>query len=200
VSTAAALAAWALARATGREPYGVEMVLRGALSVRVEHGRRLRVGRNVTIVAPENCSFGEDVTLYGNTWINAGGEDGRVRIGDRTHLDQFCVLSGLGGIEIGAGCAISSRCVVYSQSNGFDPGAPVLEQPIRKARVTLGEDVLIGASVTILPGVTVGDHAVVGAGAVVREDVPAWAIVAGVPARVIGDRRERAPTAGPRSR
>src|SRR5262249_21134389 len=121
------------------------------------------------------------------------GPDGRVRIGDRTHLDQFCVLSGLGGIEIGAGCAISSGCTLYSQSNAFDPDEPIVDQPIRTGRVTVGDDVLLGARVTILPGVTVGDHAVVGAGAVVREDVPPWAIVAGVPARILGDRRDRSP-------
>jgi acetyltransferase-like isoleucine patch superfamily enzyme len=185
------LLGWVIARATGREAYGTEMVLRGAVTVVGARGRHLRVGRNVTIVAPERCSFGDEVTLYGNTWINAGGPGGRVRIGDRTHLDQFCVLSGLGGIEIGVGCAISSGCLVYSQSNRFDPGSAVVDQPIEEAPVTVGDDVLIGAGVTILPGVTVGDHAVVGAGSVVRVPVPAWAIVAGVPARVIGDRRER---------
>jgi acetyltransferase-like isoleucine patch superfamily enzyme len=180
-----------IARVTGREPYGTEMVIRGALTTVGARGHRLRVGRNVTIVGPERCSFGDEVTLYGNTWINAGGASGRVRIGDRTHLDQFCVLSGLGGIDVGAGCAISSGCLVYSQANAFAPDAPIVDQPIERAPVTIGDDVLIGAGVTILPGVTVEDHAVVGAGSLVRARVPAWAIVAGVPARVIGDRRER---------
>ena len=185
------LLGWVIARATGREAYGAEMVLRGAVTAVGARGRRLRVGRNVTIVAPEGCAFGDDVTLYGNTWINAGGPAGRVRIGDRTHVDQFCVLSGLGGVHIGAGCAVSSGCLIYSHTNGFAPGAPILDQPREDAPVIIGDDVLVSAGVTILPGVTVGDHAVIGAGSVVRAPVPAWAIVAGVPARVLGDRRER---------
>jgi acetyltransferase-like isoleucine patch superfamily enzyme len=185
----------AVARATGREPVGVELVLRGLLTTGLgERGGHVRIGRNVTIICPENVRLGRDVTLYGNTVLNAGGPSGFVRIGEETHLDQFCVLSGLGGSSIGRRCAISSSVLVYSQTNEFrrDPETPILDQPVRYAPVTVGDDILIGARAVILPGVTVGDHAVIGAGAVVHRDVPPWAIVAGMPAAVIGDRRDRA--------
>lgn len=179
-------------RATGREPSGVEARLRG-LTVRVaEQGGGLRVGRNVEIVAPENVRLGREVSLLGNAYLNATGPRGSVRIGDRTHVDQFCVLYGQGGLRIGRGCAIAAGVVIYSQTNqiGEDPEAPIVDQPVLYAPVCVGDDVWIGARAVILPGVTVGDHAVIGAGSVVRKDVPAWAIVAGVPARVIRDRRK----------
>jgi acetyltransferase-like isoleucine patch superfamily enzyme len=181
----------AIARATGREATGVEARLRGLLA-RVAHGPNLRVGRNVQLVGPEKIRLGRDVSLLGNAYVNATGARGSVAIGDRTHVDQFCVLYGQGGLSIGNGCAIASGVIVYSQTNqvGQDAEAPVLDQPVVYAPVHIGDDVWIGARAVILPGVTVGDHAVIGAGAVVRADVPAWAIVAGVPARVIRDRRE----------
>lgn len=186
----------ALARATGREPTGVELVLRGLITTSLgARGRHVRIGRNVTIICPENVRLGSNVTLYGNTALNAGGPTGSIRIGDETHLDHFCFVSGLGGITIGRKCAIAAGVFIYSQTNQFsvDPEVPVIEQPVRYAPVSIGDDVLIGARSIILPGITVGDHAVIGAGAVVRGDVPPWAIVAGVPGVVIGDRRQRKP-------
>lgn len=181
----------ALARATGREPTGVEARLRGLLVRVAEQGANLRVGRNVQLVAPENIRLGRDVSLLGNAYVNATGPHGSVHIGDRTHVDQFCVLYGQGGLTIGRGCAIASGVIVYSQTNQIDADAeaPVLDQPVVYAPVHIGDDVWIGARAVILPGVTIGDHAVIGAGAVVRHDVPAWSIAAGVPAKVIRDRR-----------
>jgi acetyltransferase-like isoleucine patch superfamily enzyme len=186
----------ALARATGREPIGVELVLRGLLTTGLgERGGHVRIGRNVTLVSPENIRLGRHVTIYGNTVLNAGGRSGFIRIGEQTHLDHFCLVSGLGGIAIGKRCAISSGVIIYSHTNEFrkEPETPILDQPVRYAAVTLGDDLLIGARAVILPGVTVGDHAVIGAGAVVHRDVPAWAIVAGTPAAVIADRRQQKP-------
>src|SRR4051812_32960588 len=181
-----------LARATGREPSGVESILRGVL-VRAETGGRARIGRNVEIVGPERVRLGRSVTLSGNAYVNATGPRGSVRIGDETHVDQFCVLYGQGGLSIGSRCAIASGVIVYSQSNQYaqDPGGFILDQPVVYAPVTIGDDVWIGARAVILPGVTIGDHAVIGAGAVVREDVPAWAVAAGVPAKNLGDRRTK---------
>jgi len=62
---------------------------------------------------------------------------------------------------------------------------------VRSRGIRIGRDVWVGANAGITDGVSIGDHAVVAMGAVVTRDVPDWAIVAGVPAVVLGDRRER---------
>jgi acetyltransferase-like isoleucine patch superfamily enzyme len=181
----------AFARVTGRELAGYEARLRGLVTGLAEQGPNLRVGKHVELVGAQNIRVGRDVSFHGNTYVNAAGARGSLRVGDRTHVDQFCVLYGQGGLSIGSGCAIASGVIVYTQSNqiGDDPEAAIIDQPVRYAPVRIGDDVWIGARTVILPGVSVGDHAVIGAGAVVRDDVPAWAVVAGVPARVIRDRR-----------
>jgi acetyltransferase-like isoleucine patch superfamily enzyme len=182
------LAGLVIGRLTGREPAAIEMILRG---LALRPGKGARVGRGVELVGADRITLGRGVTFLGNAYVNAIGPRGSVRIGDGTSVDQFCVLYGQGGLEIGARCAIAAGVIVYSQTNQFvhDPAQPVLDQPVIHAKVTIGDDVWIGARAVILPGVTVGDHAVVGAGAVVRADVPPWSIVAGVPAKIIGDRR-----------
>jgi acetyltransferase-like isoleucine patch superfamily enzyme len=180
-----------IAGLTGREPAGVEARLRGALNRHVHAGRKLRLGPRVDFVGRKGIRLGDNVTFFGNTLINATGRHGLVEIGDGTHIDHYCVLYGQGALRIGARCAIASGVTIYTQTNQYDtePGAAILDQPVRYAPVTIGHDVWLGARAVVLPGVSIGDHAVVGAGAVVREDVAPWAIVGGVPARVIGRRR-----------
>lgn len=177
---------------SGREASGVESSLRGLWLGAQCSAVRLRVGRGVEVAGLENVRFGRGVTLWGNTYLNATGERGRIRIGANTHIDHYCVLYGQGGLTIGAHCAIASGVIIYSQTNQYaeDPLRNIVEQPVVYAPVTLGDDVWVGARAVILPGVHIGDHAVIGAGAVVRHDVPAWAVAAGVPATVRGDRRE----------
>lgn len=173
------------------EPSGVAARLRGGIAGWRLSARGLRVGRNVEFVCPSKIELGEGVWFAGNAYVNAGGPNGSVSIGERSHFDQFCVLYGQGGLRIGSGCAFASGVTVYTQTNQAEAqlGKPVIEQPVLYAPVTIGDDVWVGARAVILPGVAVGPHAVIGAGAVVRDDVPEWGIVAGVPARLVRMRR-----------
>jgi acetyltransferase-like isoleucine patch superfamily enzyme len=90
---------------------------------------------------------------------------------------------------VGAGTRIASGACLYAFDHGLDPARTVREQPVTSLGIRIGADVWIGANAGITDGVTVGDHAVVAMGAVVTRDVPEWAVVGGVPARVLGDRR-----------
>jgi acetyltransferase-like isoleucine patch superfamily enzyme len=91
-------------------------------------------------------------------------------------------------IVVGDYCSISSFSFVTSDNHGTRRGELFQLQPGVEADVIIGSDVWVGAHAIILPGVSIGDGAVVAAGAVVTKDVPAYVIVGGVPAQKIGER------------
>lgn len=116
-----------------------------------------------------------------------------IRIGDRSELGTRCVIQS--GVVIGDDVIMGPDVKIFSRNHRFeDIGQPVRDQGKKQDPVTIGNDVWIGANVVVLPGVTIGNHAVLAAGAIVTRDVPEWTIVGGNPARVIRDRRESVPT------
>lgn len=92
----------------------------------------------------------------------------------------------IGRCTIGDYVMMGPNCTIYTQNHEFsDTEKPMKLQGRQKERpVTIGDDVWIGGNVTILPGVTIGSHSIIGACAVVTKDVPEYAIVAGNPAVV----------------
>jgi acetyltransferase-like isoleucine patch superfamily enzyme len=111
----------------------------------------------------------------------------RISIGADAQIGPRCVLDGAGDIAIGRGTILAPEVVVYSRTHNFDRdlGAVPYDDVMLTASVTIGEFVWIGARAIVLPGVRIGDGAVIGAGAVVSRDVPACAIAVGNPARVV---------------
>lgn len=117
---------------------------------------------------------------------------GPVELGADVSVNAFAVLDGgRKGIAIGEGTRIASHASIYAFDHGMSAGAAIRAQPVTSRGVQIAEDVWIGAHACVTDGVSIGAHAVVGAGAVVTHDVEPFAIVAGVPARRIGDRRQR---------
>jgi len=117
--------------------------------------------------------------------------EGTVSIGAKTVLGQECTISAYHQVSIGRECVIADRVMMID----FDHGASEVERPVRlqgiyKRAISVGHNVWIGYGACILRGVTVGDNAIVGTNAVVTRDVPANAVVAGVPARVVRMRDE----------
>jgi acetyltransferase-like isoleucine patch superfamily enzyme len=123
------------------------------------------VDESVALFPPFYSEFGKNLTLGKHVFINIG-----------------CRFQDTGGITIGDGSLIGHGSTLTTLDHGIDPGrrADMIPSP-----VVLGRKVWLGAAVTVVPGVTIGDGAIVGAGAVVTKDVPANAIVAGVPAKLI---------------
>ena len=115
---------------------------------------------------------------------------GPVELAAHVSVNPYVTLDGgRAGIVIGEGTRIATRASLFAFDHGIAPDLSVREQPVRSLGIRVGKDVWICAHAVITDGVRIGDHAVVGAGAVVTRDVPDYAVVAGVPARVMGDRR-----------
>lgn len=123
------------------------------------------VNHTFSLFPPFYTDCGKNLTLGENVFINSG-----------------CKFQDQGGIEIGDGALIGHNVVLATLNHGF---APEERHNLYPAPVRIGKNVWIGSNATILPGVTIGDHAVVAAGAVVAKDVPENTVVGGVPAKVI---------------
>lgn len=124
-----------------------------------------RLDDGFRLFPPIYTDFGKNIHLGKNVFINSG-----------------CCFQDQGGIDIGDDCLIGHQVVFATLNHDSEPQkrGNNIAKPIK-----LGQNVWIGAHATILPGVSIGDHAVVAAGAVVNKDVPAFSIVAGVPAKII---------------
>lgn len=112
---------------------------------------------------------------------------GEPAIGEGTWIGAFTVIDGSGGLTIGVGCDIASGVHIYTHSSALRCVSGRRHPDVERRSVRIGDRVFIGANAVINMGVDIGDEAIVGAGSVVTEDVPARAIVGGVPARVIGE-------------
>jgi acetyltransferase-like isoleucine patch superfamily enzyme len=143
-------------------------------------GRRLeiQIGRRGRV------RFGRFVWIGDGTKIRC--HEGEVLIGDKTVLGQECTISAYQHVRIGEQCVIADRAMFID----FDHSMAETERPIRvqgiyKRDVDVGSNVWIGYGASILRGVSVGDNSVIGAYSVVTKDVPANAVVGGIPAGVI---------------
>lgn len=162
-------------------------VIVGAAAAGVGHG--LQVGSGVNFKHIERLTFGHGVFLGAGTYVQ-GRFDGRCEIGDQTW--------------IGPGSYFDARDLVIEQQVGWGPGAkvlgsahtglpadvPVIRTDLIIKPVRIGAWADIGVNAVILPGVSVGKGAIVGAGAVVNKDVEDFAVVAGVPAKFLRWRRD----------
>lgn len=105
-------------------------------------------------------------------------------IGDRTFINKDFLITGGGHITIGADCLIGPRCSIYTPNHAEDRERRLAGWE-RVSPVTIGDNVWIGGSVTILPGVTIGSDAIIGAGSVVSRDIPGGMVAVGNPCRPI---------------
>lgn len=147
-------------------------------------------------VAPEAQLFaepGRTITLGDQSFIAAESFlHGPITIGREVAINHRCSLDGgRNGIIIGDQTRIANSVQIWGFNHGMAPNEPVYQQNSCSKGVVIGRDVWIGAAAGIVDGVTIGDHAIIGMNSVVTRDIPAWAIVAGNPAKIIGDRRDK---------
>lgn len=187
----------AFLRAVGHWPKG-----KGQVSFRA------RIDGNV-----KNMWLGTGARVAREAWLSCAGKDSYIKIGEGTNIDSyakikvanngyvkigkncsihsFCVIYGDGGVTIGNDVRMATHTVIVPNNHRFDDVAKkIVDQGVEYKEIKIGDDVWIGAHVTILAGVTIGAHSVIAAGAVVTKDVPEYSVVGGVPARIIKSRLE----------
>lgn len=111
----------------------------------------------------------------------------QIVIGDDVYIGRNAYFVAIDSISIGDGCVLSDFVYITDNAHGLHPEAgPLMKQPLQsKGPVRIGKNTFIGYRATILDGVDIGDHCIIGAHAVVTRSVPAYSMVAGVPGRVI---------------
>jgi maltose O-acetyltransferase len=117
----------------------------------------------------------------------------KIHVGNNVHIGPRANFDGAGGIKIGDGCVFAPEVKIFTRTHNYDQDLQALpfDNVQLFASVHIGRYVWIGSSVIVLPGVSIGEGAVIGAGAVVSKNIPAFAVAAGNPARVIRYRDEQ---------
>jgi len=148
--------------------------------------------RGIWVAAPYALTVGHDCLIARGVIIGTEILGNPVTLGDRVQVNTSCLLDHTGGLVIDDDVLISQDVIIYTHDHGIDPRSPA--QPFHKH---IGKNVWIGARAIILPRCQViGEGAVIGAGAIVTKDVPSFAIVAGNPARTIGEASGRKTKSG----
>ena len=177
--------------------------------VTIRHAHLLRVGRSVTIedgvhidaLSRHGIVLGDRVSIGKHTIIEATGilselGDGLV-MGHDSNLGDYCYLGAGGGVKIGENVLVGQRVSFHAADHIFArTDIPIKHQGSTQKGITVDSDCWLGSGATILDGVTIHRGAVVAAGSVVTKDVPAFTVVAGVPARVIRARGSESPQHG----
>jgi len=133
-----------------------------------------------TSIISENVTIGSNGKILDYCRILA---EKQIKIGNNFFSNSFCLLSG--NIQIGNEFILGPRVTIWGREHKTDRGTSMMLQEKISKEITIGDDVWIGAHAVILKNVRIGKGAVVAAGAVVTKDVPEYAFVAGVPAKVI---------------
>ena len=126
-------------------------------------------------------SLGDEVEIKPPLFVDYGTH---LSIGERTFINYNLTALDVARISIGADCLIGPNVQLLTPTHSLDPG-PRRAKLEAAAPITIGDNVWIGGGATILPGVSIGENSVIGAGSVVTRDVPANVVAVGNPARVV---------------
>lgn len=148
-------------------------------------GQNIVFETGVMVFHPENIEIENDVYI-GHYTILKGYYKNKMTIGEGTWVGQQCFFHSAGGIEIGSHVGIGPAVKILTSSHTLENiHSPILHNPVEFAPVKIGNNSDIGVGAIILPGVNIGVGVQVGAGAVVTQSVEDYAVVAGVPAKIL---------------
>ena len=154
------------------------------------NGELFDIAEGVDIQGFKNLSLGIGVTIEARCTLLC--PHAPILIGDGCYINKNVRLGSNGNSPLTLGCNVMIGPNVVmdtSRHNDQDTEVPMQYQGMSYAPITIGDDVWIGANVVVTSGVSVGRGSIIGAGAVVTRDVPAYSVVGGVPARIIRYRR-----------
>lgn len=154
-------------------------------------GKGVRIRKGTTIDSRGNKIILEDKVLIDRCveirMFNGYG--GSLEVGENSYLAPFVFIGGPGKVRIGRDCMIASHSTLIANNHNFDnTDVPISRQGLTCKGIHIEEDCWLGSGVRVLDGVTIGRGSVIGAGAVVTKDIPAYSVAAGVPAKVIRKR------------
>lgn len=150
----------------------------------VTFGKNLFVEGNVDVACGNRIFLGDDVRLGKNIYLGAWSE-GKLVVGNHSYIGRGTIVLANESVVIGNDCLIAPGCHITDVNHSIATGELIRKQPLVSSPVQIGNDVWVGTGSSILPGVTIGNGAVIGAKAVVTHDVPANAVVVGIPAKII---------------
>lgn len=168
---------------------------------KIQFGSKIEVGKNlflkrgssINALSYKGVIIGDNFSLGSYAMIECTGVFNDVgnslKIGHNVGVSHYCYIGVRGDIVIGDNVIFGPRVNIFSENHNYrNAGILIKNQGVTKEKTIIGNDVWIGANASIMAGVEIGDGCVVAAGAVVTKDVDKYSIVAGVPAKIIGQR------------
>ena len=155
-------------------------------------GENVLLSRKASIYSPGEIHLGDHVRIDDFSILS-----GKIELGSYIHISAYTALYGAYGIEVNNYATLSGHVMVYSQNDDYsgeyltNPMVPAGSSNVTGGKVVIEKYAIVGAGSVVLPNLTIGEGAAVGALSLVRESVDPWSIFAGVPARKIGDRSRK---------
>ena len=144
---------------------------------------------SVTVLGTGNVKIGEKARI-GDLAELTTNHEGVIRIGREVRLNRGATICAYTEVSIGDFSMVGEFVSIRDANHGIARGELVRSQPHDAKPIRIGSDVWVGRGACILPGVTIGDGAIIGANSIVTKDVPANCIAAGIPAKVIRERSQ----------
>jgi acetyltransferase-like isoleucine patch superfamily enzyme len=174
-------------------------LLRGKIQedLEMDHLEFKKVGKNVKIyplakiLNPEMISIGDNVIIDDFVFLDGKQE---TKIGNYVHIASFCSITGGGRFIMEDFSGLSSGCRIFTGSEDFsgssltNPTIPTQFRKVTRSFVIIKRHVILGANVVVLPGVTIGEGAAIGANSLITKDIEPWTINIGSPVRVLKER------------
>jgi acetyltransferase-like isoleucine patch superfamily enzyme len=157
-----------------------------------KYGRNVYIFPGGQIVRPQFISIGDNVRIGKNTdiYVHPKDRDSKefvLKIGNNVHVGSYNIIGARNSILLEENALLGPRVTIVDHSHHYENvDAPIKSQEVTEGGpVRLERDCWVGANVFILPNVTIGHHAVIGANSVVNRDIPPYSVAVGAPARVI---------------